>query len=174
MTVRQDGGRDDAAAWWAVTGVTALFATAVVRLGVRGVMTMAGGLAAAEWVALIVITAVFVYGEGVRALQMKYLPRLLERVAEVRAERRVLPRLLAPLHALMLVYAPAGTLIRAWAGSVAIALAVIIVRGFAEPWRGIVDFAVAAALGWATVVLIAGAIRLLGPQTARRPATGER
>jgi hypothetical protein len=173
MSVVQDSRRDDAAAWWAVGGVALLFVTAVVRLGARGVATMAGGLAPAEWLALIVITAVFVYGEGVRALQLKYLPRLLQRVAEVRAEPRVLPRVLAPLHALMLVYAPAATLVRAWAGSIAIVVAVVIVRGFAEPWRGIVDFAVAAALAWATVVLMAGAIRLLGPHAARRPAPGE-
>jgi hypothetical protein len=160
VTVTDERG-GEAAAWWAVAGVTLLFANAVWRLGARGVITMAAGLRPLEWLALLGLTAVFVYGEGVRALQMKYLPRLLQRVAEVRAERRVLPRVLAPLHALMLVYAPAGTLLRAWAGILAITAAVLIVRAFPEPWRGIVDFAVAAALAWATVALLIGAHRLL-------------
>lgn len=155
------GRRADAAAWWAVAGVVLLFSNAAIRLGMRGVETMSGGLTAGQWLVLLLVTAIFVYGEGVLALQRKYVPRLLRRVAEIRRERRVLPRLLAPLHALMLVYAPAVTLARAWAGIAAITLAVLIVRGFPEPWRGIVDFAVAAALAWATAVLIAGAIRLL-------------
>lgn len=159
--------RGDVAAWWAVAGVVLLFANAVLRLGARGVITMMSGMSWSQWLALVLLTAVFVYGEGVRALQMKYIPRLLARVQQVRGERRLLPRVLAPLHALMLVYAPAGTLVRAWAGIIAITLAVVIVRGFPEPWRGIVDFAVAAALAWATIVLISGAFRVLRGEAAR-------
>lgn len=161
MESTEENRRDDVAAWWAVAGVVLLFTNAFIRLGARGVVTMSAGLTGSQWFALVLLTIAFVYGEGVRALQMKYIPRLLQRVRDVRHERRLLPRLLAPLHALMLIYAPARTLMRAWAGIAAITLAVIIIREFAEPWRGIIDFAVAAALAWATLVLVARAFSML-------------
>ena len=157
--------QDHVAAWWAVVGVVLLFGNAAWRLGARGIETVASGLSAVEWLVLAGVTAVFVYGEGVRALQMKYIPRLLQRVTAVRGEQRLLPRVLAPLYALMLVYAPTGTLVRAWAGIAAITLAVIVIRGFAEPWRGIIDFGVAAALAWATLVLVVRAFGMLGDRT---------
>jgi hypothetical protein len=146
------------AGWWGVLGVAFIFASAAWRLGERGVMTVRAGLGPWEWAALAGLTAVFVYGEGVRALQKKYIPFVIRRVDAVRREH-IVYRILAPLHAMALVGAPPGILARSWGGSLAIVLAVLIVRGFAEPWRGIVDFAVASALAWATVALIVLAAR---------------
>ncbi|HSJ06720.1 MAG TPA: hypothetical protein VK936_08460 [Longimicrobiales bacterium] len=150
------------AAWWGVLGVAFVFASAAFRLGERGVITMRAGLGPWEWAALAGLTAVFVYGEGVRALQRKYIPFVIRRVDAVRREH-IVYRVLAPLHAMALVGAPPGILVRAWGGSLAIVAAVLIVRGFAEPWRGIVDFAVAAALSWGTVALIVLAARAARP-----------
>jgi hypothetical protein len=60
-----------------------------------------------------------------------------------------------------LIGAPRRTLVLAWSGVVAIIAAVLIVSRFAHPWRGITDFAVAAALAWAlgALVLQARALR---------------
>jgi hypothetical protein len=150
-------------------GVAFVFGSAAWRLGERGVMTMRAGLGPWEWAALAGLTAVFVYGEGVRALQRKYIPFVLRRVTAVRHEH-IVHRVLAPLHAMALVGAPPGILARSWGGSLAIVIAVLIVRGFAEPWRGIVDFAVASALSWATVALIVLAAR--STRSTRRTEDG--
>lgn len=149
-----------AAVWWALLGLVLLFANAVVQLGARGITTIRGGLDPAEWFGLAALTVLFIYGEGVRGLQRRWIPAVLRRIAELRTEPRVSLRLLAPLHAMFLVAAPRGTLWRAWAGVAAIVAAVLIVRSLPEPWRGITDFAVAAALAWGLVVILAGAIPL--------------
>lgn len=164
-----DAGRraGDGAVWWGLAGVVLLFATAVFRLGGRGIATVIQGLGPWEWVALVSLTAAFVYGEGVRALQRKYVPWMISRVEELRHESRAWYRLLAPLHAMALIGAPPRTLVKAWGGSVAIFLAVLIVSRFPEPWRGITDFAVASALAWATcIMIVAGTRRLLVPATS--------
>lgn len=150
-----------AGAVWAITGVALLFGHAAYRLGARGVSTIRNGLDAAEWVALALLTAMFIYGEGVRALQRRYVPHVMRRVSLLRDRAKVSHHLLAPLFALSLVGASTRSLLLAWAGVAAIAGAVVVVSRFPEPWRGIVDFAVAAALGWALVALLVSARRVL-------------
>jgi hypothetical protein len=145
--------------WWAVAGVVLIFGRSVVVLGKRGITTISAGLTAGEWLALAALTALFVYTEGIRALQRKYVPHVLRRVEQVRTERRVVYRILAPVYALSLIGGTPRTLARAWLGLAAIVAAVLIVRSFAEPWRGIVDFAVAAALAWGTMSIVRGAMR---------------
>lgn len=140
----------DIAVLWALAGVAALFASAVIRLGGRGLATIVDGLAPVQWVALAVLTLVMVYGEGVVALQRRWVPRLIERASALRDEQFGL-QLVAPLYGLSLVGAPAPRLIRAWLGTAAIVTAVVVVRSLPDPWRGIVDFAVAAALGWGLI-----------------------
>jgi hypothetical protein len=149
------------AMWWGIAGVALLFASAAYRLGERGIDTIAGGLNATQWLVLAALTAVFVYGEGVRALERKYVPHVMRRVELLREEPRTWYRLLAPLHALTLIGAARGLLLRAWAGTFAIVIAVAVVRSFPEPWRGITDFAVAAALAWGTWALGRAALRRL-------------
>ena len=153
--------RDVAVQAWAVAGIVFLFGEAAWRLGMRGVATVRGGLASFEWVALVLLTAVFVYGEGYRALQRKWVPYVLARVARLRTERFLPWRLGAPLYAMSLIGPTWRTALRAWAGVAAIITAVLIVSRFPEPWRGIVDIAVAAALMWGAIALVYGALRML-------------
>lgn len=162
MTVADSRAGGIAAAGWALLALVALFANAVVRLGARGIVTIRGGLDPAEWLALVLLTVLFVWGEGVRGLQRRWVPGVLRRVAELRGERHTLHRLLAPLYAMSLIAAPKRTLWRTWAGVAAIVAAVLIVRAFPAPWRGMTDFAVAAALAWGLVVIVAGALRMAG------------
>lgn len=152
---------------WALLGVSFVFLKSAMQLGVRGVLTMRAGMTTVEWALLVLITALFVYGEGVRALQRKYMPYVLRRIALLDGER-VLNQLLAPLYALSLIGAPPRILARAWAGTAAIVAAVVIVRQFSEPWRGIVDFAVAMALAWGLVALLVGAWRAGAAASAER------
>lgn len=150
------------ARWWGLIGVAALFVQAFTRLGARGVSAMRGGLSAFEWTALVLLTIIFVYGEGVRALQRRWIPHVIRRLEQLPRES-LLQRILAPLYAMSLTGAPARTLLYAWGGVAAIILMVLVVSRFPDPWRGITDFAVAAALAWATVaLLVSGARRLTG------------
>lgn len=144
---------------WALTGVSVLFGTAVLRLGGRGLATVRAGLAPGHLALLVALTALFVYGEGFRAIQRRYAPHLLDRVAEVSREGRWFWRLLAPLYAMSLVGAPPARLARAWGGVTAIVCAVLLLRITPAPWRGMVDFAVALALVWGLASILAKAVR---------------
>lgn len=143
---------------WAAGGVVFLFAEAAWRLGERGMAVVRGGLTAFEWVALALITAAFVYGEGVRALQRRWVPWVLARIERLPSEPLLPWGAAAPLYAMSLIGRSRSAMLRAWAGVAAIVLAVLIVSRFPDPWRGIVDIAVAAALVWGAIALIRGAV----------------
>lgn len=146
--------RELAAPAWAVMGVSALFATATYRLGTRGVAVIRDGLGGWEWMALAALTLVFVYGEGFLALDKKWVPGLMRRARELREERSLVLRVLAPLYGLSLIGAPPAKLLPSWLGSLAIIGAVLAIRILPDPWRGIVDFAVASALAWGLVAIL--------------------
>lgn len=146
--------RELAAPAWAVFGVSALFASASYRLGERGVAVIRDGLGSWEWMTLAGLTIVFVYGEGFLALDRKWVPGLMRRARELRDERRLVLRLLAPLYGLSLIGAPPAKLVSSWLGTLAIVGAILVVRAVPDPWRGIIDFAVAAALAWGLVAIL--------------------
>lgn len=142
---------------WALSGVGLLFLFAVYRLGSRGLATVQGGLTPGHWLSLVLLTAAFVYAEGARALQRRWVPRLVERAARLRHEDVLVHRILAPLYGMSLVGAPPRRVLRAWSLTGAIVVAVFVVRSFPEPWRGITDLAVASALLWGLGAIVAKA-----------------
>lgn len=151
---------------WAVAGTALILADAARRLGTRGIETVAAGLTPFQWLALSLITAAFVYGEGVRALQRRWVPWVLARTARLRG---AVPRaylVLAPLYAIGVIGSPRRSLLRPWAGVAAITAAVVIVSRFPDPWRGIVDLAVASALLWGVIVLVYNGARTVRAGTA--------
>ena len=139
--------------WWAILGIAAVFVEAIVQLGRRGYTTMTSGLEPLEWVALAILSAAFVYGEGMRALERRWVPGVIAR-AHTLDRASALNRWLAPLYAMSLVGAPRVVLARAWVGVALIVLAVLVVRALPEPWRGIVDTAVALALLWGLIAIV--------------------
>jgi hypothetical protein len=139
---------------WAVSGVAVIFADAIWRLGLRGFDAMRGGLDPLEWLALALLTAAFVYGEGVRALQRRWIPNVLARTVQLRRTTAPVYLALAPLYVIGVIGPSRASVVRAWAGVVAIVAAVVIVSRFPDPWRGIVDLAVASALLWGLIVLV--------------------
>ena len=157
------------ARWWGLIGVALVFVQAVMGLGARGVAEIRSGLSPFEWTALVLLTVVFVYGEGVRALQRRWVPHLLNRLQDLPREP-LIHRILAPLYGMSLIGAPRRTLAFAWGGVAGIILAVLVVSRFPAPWRGITDFAVAAALAWATAVLLSGGVRRFTGSGARASA----
>lgn len=159
--MKRTAGRTLAIQVWAVSGVVFLLAEAAYRLAARGISTVRGGLSTFEWVILVLLTAAFVLGEGVMALQRKWAPFVISRVARLRTVTSVLYVIGAPLYATGLIGPPRRGVARAWAGVAAIVAAVLIVSRFPEPWRGIVDVAVASALIWGALALVYIAIRTL-------------
>ena len=139
---------------WAAIGIVALFIEAAWRLAVRGIITVRAGLEPIEWAILIVLTIAFVWGEGVRALQRRWIPGVYRRIDALRDETSMTYRLFAPLYAMSLIGAPRNRLARAWLGVILIIAAVLVVRALPEPWRGIIDVGVAAALTWGLIVLL--------------------
>ena len=139
---------------WALAGVGSTLVIAVVRLSARGWETVTNGLSPIEWVVLALTSAVFFYGEGVMALERRWVPHVVKRARELRRKSGAALRIGAPLYAMGLIGASPRKLIRTWLGVFAIVAAILIVRAFAEPWRGIVDLSVAGALAWGTIALI--------------------
>ena len=154
-----EGWRTTAITLWAVLGVAAVLGRAVYVLGGRGLATLGEGLGPLPLTLLLVLTAAFVYVEGVGALQVRWVPKVVRRVGELRRGARRRDVLLAPLYAMGLVGGSRRTVLLSWAGVAAIVVAVLVVRRFPEPWRGIVDLAVAAALAWGTAALLIQAAR---------------
>lgn len=152
---------------WSLVGVCLLFSFAIFRLGRRGVEAMALGLTPGQWLALVAFTAGFVYVEGVIALQRRWVPRLLGRARELRAESRLPYRAIAPLYGMSLVAAEPTRMLRSWALVLGIVAAVILISRLPEPWRGIIDLAVAAALAFGLVSIVAAL-----PEFVGRPPIG--
>lgn len=138
---------------WALAGVTALMATGVYRLAERGAAAVRGGLSPLEWAVLLGLTAGMIWFEGFRGIQQRFVPRVHRRAARVHA-RRLRWRLAAPLYAMSLVGGRRRMVWKARLGIAAIVGAVLLIRSLPEPWRGIVDVAVAVALGWGLVALL--------------------
>ncbi|MBW3553472.1 MAG: hypothetical protein KY466_08180 [Gemmatimonadetes bacterium] len=153
------GWRTAAITLWAVLGVAGILGRAVYALGGRGLATLRQGLGPLELTLLLVLTAALVYGEGVGALQERWVPAVVRRVGELRRGARRRDVVLAPLYGMGLVGGSRRTTLRSWAGVAAIVVAVLVVRSFPEPWRSIVDLGVAAALAWGTVALLVQAAR---------------
>lgn len=153
------GWKTHAVTLWGVLGIAAILGRAVYALGGRGLATVREGLGPLELTLLLALTGAFLYVEGVGALQVRWVPKVVRRIGELRRGARPLHVLLAPLYGMGLVGASRSTTVRSWAGVAAIVAAVLLVRTFPEPWRGIVDLAVAAALAWGTVALLLQAVR---------------
>ncbi|HKP60227.1 MAG TPA: hypothetical protein VJV78_26060 [Polyangiales bacterium] len=141
-----------------VVGVT--FVEAIYRLGVRAHTTLHGELDARETWLLGASVALFAYAEGYRALHGRFVPHVVARAAQLSAAPQSLRGwLIAPLYVLCLVQAHRSSQRRAWLSVILIVLAVLIVRALPEPWRGIIDAGVAAALsiGLASLVFATAA-----------------
>ncbi|HSD86159.1 MAG TPA: hypothetical protein VLB44_01545 [Kofleriaceae bacterium] len=159
-------------ALWGVLAIAATFVDGIVRLGMRAYTEMSPGISAEQWVALALLTLMMTYVEGYRALQRRFVPSVVSRAWS--AGGRPLWAMLAPLYAVSLVGAPVRTIARSLSGMAMIVLCVVLVRQLPSPWRGIIDAAVACALGWGLVALLAScAFALAGTYQVRRGATAE-
>ena len=139
---------------WAVLGVVLLLAEAIVRLSRMALVVISQGLAAHEWVALVVGVVVMGYVEGYRAFSRSFGPRVVARAFELgRARPSILSVLFAPAHAMSLVGDTRKRCAKNWALVAMIVAFVLLVRVLPPTWRAIVDASVALSLSWGTAVI---------------------
>jgi hypothetical protein len=157
---------------WGVLGIAVTFVEAIARLGHRAWSQLADDGTSGQWLVLAAATAGLTYVEGYRALQRRFAPSVVARSFEVATRGPPLWAVLAPLYAVSLVGAPPRVITRSALGVAAIVACVLVVRGLPAPARGIIDGAVAIALGWGLVALLACFVQALVRRArARSPAT---
>lgn len=150
---------------WAVGGVLLLLGQAIFRLApiawdalLHFELSPFHIFITAVWVA---ISAVF---EGYRGFQLKFVPRVLARAHHLAQNPTLVSATLAPLYAMAFFGARRRAKIAAWAVCALVVAAVVVVRQFPQPWRGIVDAGVVIGLGWGCVALVVGTAKRLGGQ----------
>ena len=128
----------------------------IARLGARALAIFRDqSLSPTDHVIISVIVAVFWYGEGYRALQMRFVPHVVARAFELaRSGRRGGALALGPLYVMSLVGDRREARLRAWLGVAAIVAVVLAVRHLPPFWRGAVDAGVSVALLWGLAALV--------------------
>lgn len=147
---------------WGVFGVLALLGRALWRMTPIALEPITAGTLTAVQVGLYGLWVVFNgYGEGYRAFQKAFCPRVVARAHHLAAAPTWTQALLAPLYCLSLFHANRKGLTVAWVMVAVIFGLVQLLAATPQPWRGIVDGGVVVALAWGAIALLVFAIRLL-------------
>lgn len=140
---------------WGAGGVCLLLLFAVVRLAPMGFEPLAaGGLGPLHYAGYAASLAFFIYTEGYRAFQLGFSPRVAARAHALRRDPQPLRVLLAPAFCMGFFGATRRRLVASWAVTLGVVLLVVGVRQLAQPWRGIVDLGVVAALLYGAVFIL--------------------
>lgn len=162
-----------AAATWGALGVVALLTQAIIRLLPRALeplennmLDAAHGGAYAGWVVF------SLYFEGYRAFQKRFSPRVVARAFHLARNPSPWHVALAPLFCMALFHARrrATTLAR---GTVVMVICFIVaLRHVPQPYRGIIDGGVVAALVWGAIAIVYYFVRaLFGEAVPASPET---
>jgi hypothetical protein len=134
---------------WGVLGVVALLAQAVWRMVPLALEPFQHHTLGAVEIGVYVAWVAFsLYAEGYRAFHLRFSPRVVARAVHLARHPRALHVIFAPAFCMGLLHATRRRLIVAWVSVIAIVGLVITVRSFPQPWRGIIDGGVVAALLW--------------------------
>lgn len=153
---------------WGVGGVLVLFVRALVRLAPMAWQPIADGSLSAFQIGLYVAWVVFnAYGEGYRAFQKAFCPRVIGRAHLLASDPRPLHALLAPFYCLSLFHANRRGMTVAWVMIVVIAMLVFLLRITPQPWRGIIDGGVVVALAWGALVMLVLAAKTIAGSPPR-------
>lgn len=138
---------------WGIGGIAAVLVYAAVSLGRYAQEAMSAGLGPAEWLLLVVNTAVMAWAEGYRGFQQRFSPRVAARALNLYLHPTVFRLLLAPLFCAGYFGATVRLRRAVWIGTVLILLAVLLFNQLPQPWRGILDAGVLVGLVWGTTAL---------------------
>lgn len=146
---------------WGVVGVLALLGQAIFRLGERALQVNANELTTLQTATLAAWVSFSLYGEGYRAFQMRFSPRVVARALIAGRSDNALHALLAPAFCMSLFHATRRGLIVAWGTIVMVICLVLIVSRLPQPWRGIIDAGVVLALLWGALAIVAFFVKAL-------------
>lgn len=160
---------------WGVVGVALLLLRAITRMTPIALEPILAGSLSGLHVGILVAWVAFnAYGEGYRAFQKSFCPRVVARADHLARNPHPLHAALAPLYCLSLFHANRRGLTVAWVMIVVITAFVFLLRITPQPWRGIVDAGVVVALVWGLVALFAFSAKSLAghPPRARMNLPG--
>jgi hypothetical protein len=140
---------------WGIAGIVVLLGDTIISLS----RIVANGLteyplAAWQWVLLLAWVAFMAWTEGYQGFQRGYSRRVVIRSLQLSHEPAVLPRLLAPVVCMGLLYAPRARMLFSWTLVLGIAVLVAMMRHVPQPWRAIVDAGVVVGLSWGLIAII--------------------
>ncbi len=149
---------------WAILGVTILLLQAQLRLGqIAWEALSSGTLTPFQLGVCAVWTAMNGYMEGYRGFHLRFVPRVVARAHHLAVSEPGFPKLLGPIYAMAYVRAAKKAKYAAWGVTIAVVIAIVVVRRLPQPWRGIIDAGVVTGLGLGTLSLLAAAAkRILG------------
>lgn len=131
---------------WGVGGVVLLLVDALVRLTPIAVEAFSQPLKRSHWYFLLSWTVGMVLVEGYRGFHTSFSPRVVARALYLLENPRWRDTLLAPFFCMSLYRTTRRRLVASWGMTAGIVSLILIVRSLSQPWRGLVDLGVVAAL----------------------------
>ncbi|MEM9055877.1 MAG: hypothetical protein AAGD86_00280 [Pseudomonadota bacterium] len=161
--------RGTLAAWWGVAGFALLLVVSVYRLATLAAASFEMPWHLGHQVLFVVNLAVMLWLEGYKGFQQRFAPRFAQRAVDLANRCSVGEALAAPLVLMGMLYAPRRQLVASWLLTVGIVAVVLVYRGLPQPWRGILDAGVAAALLVGLIVTVVMTVRALGARAVALP-----
>lgn len=144
---------------WGVGGVLLLLGQAIWRLGERAFELFEHALTPLQTLVLGVWVVLSLYGEGYRAFQLRFSPRVVARALYLARHGSPWQALLAPAFCMSLFSSTRRGVIVAWSTVFMVIGLVLLVSQLPQPWRGIVDAGVALALLWGALAIVVFFVR---------------
>lgn len=156
---------------WAIAGVVLLLSQAMFRLSQIAWEAISSGTMSQSQIAICIAWSLSnIYLEGYRGFHKRFVPRVIARAHYLATQPRPHTVLFAPLFAMAFFHSNRRAKGAAWGVTIAVMLAIVLVRTLAQPWRGIIDAGVVTGLGFGTLSLLIGAsARLLGKDPTNSP-----
>lgn len=146
-------------ALWGVGGIVALLGFAVFRLS-RMILDMwTYDFSWYHWGSLVIMVVGMAYSEGYRGFQRAFAPRTAARARYLYHAPRLLHVLLAPAFCMGYFYTHRRHQIVAVSLTAGVLFAVVLLRFFPQPWRGIVDTGVVVGLTWGIISVLLYTLR---------------
>ncbi len=131
---------------WGIGGVMLLLVDALFRLTPIAVQAFSHSFTGLHWFFLLSWTVLMVFVEGYRGFHTSFSPRVVVRALHLLENPRWRDVLFAPFFCMSLYRTTRRRLVASWGMTAGIVSLILIVRSLSQPWRGLVDLGVVAAL----------------------------
>jgi len=150
-------------ALWGVGGIVGFVAGALYRIVPLGFSAYEYPFETQHWVLLWTWVPFMIWSEGYRGFHRSFSPMVAARARYLAENPRPLHVLLAPAFCIGLLHATRRRLTASTALVVGIAILVLLVRGFSQPWRGIIDLGVVVGLTIGLASMVIWTVRAFSP-----------